>query len=118
MATFAMAMLVCGDLARSRAFYRDQLSLPLGTDAVPHWVDFDLGGGGRLGLHPSAPHMPVAPGSASLGFHVDDVDALVERLRADGVPIVSEPHDQDFGRLAVISDPDGYAVQVISPKHA
>jgi catechol 2,3-dioxygenase-like lactoylglutathione lyase family enzyme len=37
-----MAMLVCSDLARSRAFYRDVLSLRVATDALPHWVDFDI----------------------------------------------------------------------------
>jgi len=32
------------------------------------------------------------------------------------VRILQEPHDESFGRLAVIADPDGYAVQVATPK--
>ena len=54
MATFALAMIVCADLKRSKRFYRTILELKLGTDAAPHWVDFDLGDGRMLGLHPAS----------------------------------------------------------------
>ena len=118
MATFSMTMLVCDDVARSRDFYRDVMGLPVAIDAAPHWVDFDLGGGLKLGLHPKADHMPVAPGSMSVGFQVDDVDALIAKLQSDGVKVCQEPQDQDFGRLAIIADPDGYTVQVVTPKTA
>jgi lactoylglutathione lyase len=38
---------------------------------------------------------------------VDDVDAMVERLRAAAVPVVLEPVDQPWGeRVAYVSDPD------------
>ena len=71
MAAFAMAMLVCSDLARSRTFYRDVLNLRIGTDASPDWVDFDLGDGQRLGLHPDSETLMVRAGSLQLGFNVD-----------------------------------------------
>jgi len=32
------------------------------------------------------------------------------------VPILQEPHDEGFGRLAVIADPDCYPIQVATPK--
>ena len=63
MAQFTIAMLVCADLKRSRDFYRDVLGLKLKTDAVPDWVDFDLGGGALLGLHPKTEVLAVRPGS-------------------------------------------------------
>jgi hypothetical protein len=111
-----MTMLVCADLARSRDFYRDKIGLAVGTDVSPHWVDFDLGGGAQLGLHPADGRLPVQPGSMSIGFTVDDVDALVASLERDGVTIVNEPFDENFGRLAVVADPDGYPVQLLTPK--
>jgi len=116
MATFRMTMLVCADLARSRDFYRDKLGLRVGTDVPPHWVDFDLGGGAQLGLHPIAGGQTVMPGSMSIGFTVDDVDALVASLKGDGVAVIAEPFDENFGRLAVVADPDGYPVQLLTPK--
>ena len=73
MTAFAMAMLVCSDLARSRAFYRDVLELRIGTDASPDWVDFDLGDGQRLGLHPDSETLMVRAGSLLSLIHISVV---------------------------------------------
>jgi predicted enzyme related to lactoylglutathione lyase len=118
MTAFAMAMLVCSDLARSRAFYRDVLALRIGTDASPQWIDFELTDGQRLGLHPQSETLLVRPGSLQLGFHVDNVDAFIADARTAGVRVLQDPYEQTFGRVAVIADPDGYVIQVFSPKHA
>ncbi|HTW83977.1 MAG TPA: VOC family protein [Candidatus Sulfotelmatobacter sp.] len=118
MTSFALAMLVCSDLDRSKHFYRTILNLKLRTDAAPHWLDFDLGAGAVLGLHPAGPNLPVRPGSLQLGFTVDDVDLFITDARTLGVTILQEPHDEGFGRLAVIADPDGYPVQIAAPKPA
>ncbi len=116
MATFALVMIVCSDLERSKRFYRTILDLKLGTDAAPHWVDFDLGDGKMLGLHPANENLVVKPGSVQLGFYADDVDKFVTDARTAGIEILQEPHDESFGRLAVIADPDRYPVQVATPK--
>ncbi len=116
MASFVLAMLVCADLERSKRFYKTILDLKLGTDAAPHWVDFDLGEGRMLGLHPASDALTVKPGSVQLGFAVDDIDKFVTDARTAGVTVLQEPHDEGFGRLAVISDPDGYPVQVATLK--
>ncbi|HEX3462604.1 MAG TPA: VOC family protein [Candidatus Elarobacter sp.] len=118
MATFALAMLVCADLERSKRFYGTILGLKAGTGAAPHWARFDLGEGRTLGLLPASESLTVRPGSLQLGFHVDDVDKFVTDARTAGVPILQEPHDESFGRIAVIADPDGYPVQVATPKAA
>jgi predicted enzyme related to lactoylglutathione lyase len=115
MTSFAMAMLVCSNLSRSRDFYRNILSLKIATDAFPEWVDFDLGDGTRLGLHPVSDSLAVRAGSLQLGFHVENVDT---DARTAGVKVLQEPYEQSFGRVAVIADPDGYVIQVFSPKHA
>jgi catechol 2,3-dioxygenase-like lactoylglutathione lyase family enzyme len=112
MTTFAMAMLVCRDLTASRNFYRNILGLTIGTDAMPHWVDFDLGDGHLLGLHPATPSTGVHPGTLQLGFYVDDVDGFVMDAQVAGVTILQEPFDEKFARMAVIADPDGYPVQI------
>jgi predicted enzyme related to lactoylglutathione lyase len=60
----------------------------------------------------------VKPGSLQLAFYVDDIDKFVTDARTAGVTILQDPHDESFGRLAVIADPDGYAVQVATPRGA
>jgi catechol 2,3-dioxygenase-like lactoylglutathione lyase family enzyme len=121
--------LVVRDVAASRAFY-ERLGLHFGDVPDPVWdahhvsarsgeatpLDVDLdsatfagkwnrGGSGRRG--------------AILGFKVDSregVDALVATLVADGVTVQQEPYDAFWGaRYAVVSDPDGNGVGIMSP---
>ena len=43
--------------------------------------------------------------------YVDNVDALIEALRAEGTPILRDPADTPWGeRIATIADPDGNPV--------
>ena len=73
------------DLQRASSFYADLLgAAPVATFDPPGLVFFDLGGV-RLLLDQGAP-------SALLYLRVDDIDATLERLRAAGVPVESEPH--------------------------
>ena len=114
MTKFWVAMLVCADLRRSRDFYRDVLGLKLKTDKVPHWVDFDLGDGSTLVLHPRTELVAVRPGSLQLGFSVDDVDRFVADCSSLNVPVFQDPYEESFGRIAIIGDPDGYPIQIMS----
>lgn len=73
------------DLQRATAFYRDVVGLRLmATFEPPGLAFFDLGGT-RLLLEKAAP-------SSLIYLWVPDVAAQVERLRAAGVAIESEPH--------------------------
>jgi uncharacterized glyoxalase superfamily protein PhnB len=47
-----------------------------------------------------------------LWWRASDAQALYERVKAAGVPIVHEPFDGPFGRQFVLADPDGYRVTV------
>lgn len=121
--------LVVRDVDASRAFY-SRLGLDFGTDRDPVWAAH----------HVSAVHGEAAPidvdldsttfvtkwdagwpggTGAVLGFKADtraEVDALVAALVAEGVPVQQEPYDAFWGaRYAVVSDPDGNAVGIMSP---
>ncbi len=107
-------MLVCADLARSRDFYRDVLGLKLKTDNVPHWVEYELGNGSTLVLHPRTELVAVRPGSLQLGFTVDSVDRFVADCASLNVPVFQDPYEEGLGRIAIIGDPDGYPIQIMS----
>ena len=113
---FSMLMALCRDLEKSRDFYRNVMGLTVTTDQIPHWVDFDLGEGRRLGLHPEGAGRKVTPGTLQLGFTVPNVDKFITDARAMGARILQEPFDAPFGRIAILADPDGYAVQIFTPK--
>jgi predicted enzyme related to lactoylglutathione lyase len=73
------------DLPRATAFYSDLLGAPaLATFDPPGLVFFDLEGV-RLLIDRAAP-------TALIYLGVADIDATIERLRAAGVAVESEPH--------------------------
>jgi predicted enzyme related to lactoylglutathione lyase len=58
-----------------------------------------------------------APSTSSfmINYRVDDLRALVEQLKADGVTIVAGPESHENGRFAWVLDPDGNKVELWEP---
>jgi catechol 2,3-dioxygenase-like lactoylglutathione lyase family enzyme len=113
---FAVVLLVCADLERSRAFYRDVLGLKAARESGPSWANFALGDGSTLSLHAKTDLLAVRPGSLQLGFAVENVDTFVADCTQLGVPVFQDPYDEAFGRVAIIGDPDGYPIQISSAR--
>ncbi|MBB2911034.1 lactoylglutathione lyase [Streptosporangium becharense] len=84
-----------------------------GANPPPDPVVRPGGGGDR-------PDLAVHPGDGGARMEmfvfVDALDAVVERLRADGVPVLREPAVMPWGeRVAYVADPGGNRVAVASP---
>jgi len=108
-----LIMLIVGDLERSARFYGDVLGLPV-RYRTERWTEF-AAGEIRLALHLAGDDVGVSPTTGcTFAFVVDDVEGAVGELRAHGTLILQEPHREAFGGvLAVISDPDGYRIQLL-----
>ena len=51
-----------------------------------------------------------------LNFEVEDVDAIYDTLRAQGLPILKDICDEDFGqRHFITADPNGVLIDIIKP---
>jgi predicted enzyme related to lactoylglutathione lyase len=50
-----------------------------------------------------------------LNYRVDDLDALFEALRAEGVEIDPKRENYDYGRFAWITDPEGNKIELWDP---
>jgi predicted enzyme related to lactoylglutathione lyase len=50
-----------------------------------------------------------------LNYRVDDLDSLLERLRAEGVTIDDRREDSQYGRFAWVMDPEGNRVELWQP---
>lgn len=109
-------MLVCNDLARSRDFYKNVMGLRVLNDRSPHWVEFELAKDVTFSLHQGGDVLAVRPGSLQLGFTVKNVDTFVADCGTLKVPILQYPYGEGALRLAVISDPDGYPIQIGSQR--
>jgi catechol 2,3-dioxygenase-like lactoylglutathione lyase family enzyme len=109
-----------GDMPRAVAFYGEVLGMRV-LDTNPWWTSLDFFGG-RLGLHgnggntvPAVPHDALGPhAGAVLTLRSTDIDADLDYLRRNGVPIVGRS-DNDWGRLAVFCDPDGNFLKLMQP---
>lgn len=53
---------------------------------------------------------------AMLNFQVDDLDAVLERLIADGVQVDAKREDYDYGRFGWFADLEGNRVELWQPK--
>lgn len=111
------AIVFVSDMARSVAFYRDTIGLPLKFE-TPVWTEFATDGA-TLALHASeSPAAPEGggedppPGRCRPGIAVPDLDAFHRRMIERGVPCLQEPKDVFGARLAQYGDPDGLAISV------
>lgn len=113
------------------AFYKDGLGFEsigeLADDGVPEPLQFVLNEGARLMFIPTGgfgwvtgDHETAPPGSSEVLLSRGvagpaEVDATVERARAAGARIVSEPQQQPWGYTATFADPDHHLWEVVAP---
>ena len=73
------------DADRARAFYEDVLGLRVeASTEMGGLLTLHLGGGTNALVYPKADHQPAT--FTVLNFEVDDIDAAVDRLNANGIP--------------------------------
>ena len=113
--TIRYVMVFVRDMARSVAFYRDVVGIPLRFES-PQWTEFATDGA-TLALHvaeeggPEPADTPAAGGCRS-GFEVDDIEAFHARMNEHGVRCVQEPKEVYGARIAQYVDPDGMVFSV------
>ena len=102
------------DLAASQAFYENYLGLVRSPAGPPHAVVFQTTpiAFALRDIAPGTDLTDVAqPGiGAAIWLHATDVQAIHDRLVADGHTIVADPIDGPFGRTFTFVDPDGYRI--------
>ena len=61
-------------------------------------------------------YMDPSKREVMLNFAVDDMDAMLARLKAKGVPILKQDDSDPNGRFAWVLDPDGTKIELWQPK--
>ena len=56
--------------------------------------------------------------SFMINYRVDDLEALLAQLRADGIEILKGPETSDAGSFAWLLDPEGNKLELWEPKRA
>lgn len=114
--TLNLVVLRSPDIQRAAAFYRR-----LGLDFTLHRhgqgtehlaAEFP---GGVFELYPQMADSPSTLGTR-IGFAVPSVDTVIAALGDYPGAVISAPKDSEWGRRAVIADPDGHRVELVEPK--
>ncbi|MFC4720826.1 VOC family protein [Geojedonia litorea] len=94
------------DVEKATAFYK-LLGLKLIVDALPRYVRFECPDGeSTFSIH-KVDTLPKDSG-VSIYFEDDNLDTLVDHLKAKGIIFKSEPEDKSWlWREAHLNDPDG-----------
>lgn len=103
------------DSETAARFYADVFGL--GVEKMPGDFDYTtLQAGGRMVggvFNPGDALPPEVPAHWMGYFAVEDADAAVKRVADNGGSVVAEPTDSPYGRIAVISDPQGAVLSIM-----
>jgi predicted enzyme related to lactoylglutathione lyase len=102
------------------AWYAEHLGIQLSEygGATMMWSDEIPAGTGQTVWSIFADDSPYfGPGAqrSMVNYRVDDLDGLLEKLRAANVPIDPKREDCSFGRFAWITDPEGNRLELWQP---
>lgn len=103
------------DMEKAKAFYRDQLGLPVTYEAAD-WVELDAGNVSmalrRFGSGPEGrPELGLGEG-ATVAFEVDDIEAAKSELEGKGVKFIGDVIEYGTVKLAVFEDLNGNVLQI------
>ena len=111
------------DVARSVAFYREQLGFTVDHQHLPAFASVSLGdvqillsGPGASGSRPMPDGQPQAPGGWNrIVLRVSDLPACISALEAAGVRFRNTMETGPGGRQVQIEDPDGNPIELFEP---
>ncbi len=106
------AILTSHDLPATRRFFTEQLGLGTEDDQGDVFSQFTTREGTLWAIMQTPPETPAG---IKLYLQVPDIDAAYETWKERGVEMVSEPHDEPFGRTFAFYDPDGRVLHAVRP---
>lgn len=117
-------MQLVGDRAAPAGWYQKHLGMPLEEfgGAILRWPDDKAEDRGLTVWHVAGKDSTwFSPSTASFMINyrvddLDDLDELLEQLRAEGVAVVQGPESHENGKFAWIMDPDENKIELWEPK--
>ena len=98
------------DMARARKFYESVLGLKptiiVGEPGGMQWTEYDIGAG-TLALGAGAPDWKPTATGCSVGLEMEDFDAAIAHLKANGVKFKMEAFPTPVCTMAFIYDTEG-----------
>lgn len=76
-----------------------------GKDGATHWSPFDA----------KTKYFQPSEKQFMINYRVDNLEALLVTLKEEGVTVVGEMEDSDFGKFGWILDPEGNKIELWEP---
>ena len=114
MAALSSINLFVKDVEQATQFYREVIGLAVNAErsAPPGFVLFEAGGATLTLQDETTPGAIIGPSdSVEIGFSVNDVAAVRQKLLAFGVE-VGEPEQMGWGDALSARDPDGHRLNL------
>lgn len=119
--TLSWNELITDDTGAAAAFYAEVFGWRAETMDMPNgpytsfWVDGNVEGNATAGMFPKSEEMGPIPNYWGVYFSVDDVDATLATVKDNGGQVIMQPMDvPTVGRFAVVQDPQGATLTVIT----
>ncbi|MFC7493878.1 MULTISPECIES: VOC family protein [unclassified Nocardioides] len=119
--TLASVRYVVDDVDAAIEFYTAHLGFTVRSHPAPPFADVVRGplrvllSGPQSSGARATPEAHAGPGRNRIHLEFADLDAEVERMRAAGVPLLSEVVSGPGGRQVLVADPDGNLVELFEP---
>lgn len=108
----------CEDPGATRDWYKDHLGIPVdqygwtfwwkdkdGNDACTQWSPFPV----------DSTYFEPSQKPFMMNFRVENLEKLLEVLKAEGVTVVGEMQSFDYGKFGWILDPEGNKIELWEP---
>lgn len=109
----------CEDPNATKDWYRDRLGIPVdpygwtfrwkdnqGKECSTQWAPFSA----------DTKYFEPSQKQFMMNFRVDNLEALLEVLKEEGVTVVGEMESYDYGNFGWILDPEGNKIELWEPK--
>ncbi len=108
--TISTIIIMTQNLEELLGFYREGLALGTASYEEENHVGFELGEN-YFGFDKVEKTEGQPPGSVTLWFEVDDLEAVFEKMKSLNASVKFPPTDKPWGgRIAAVIDPDGNVV--------
>ncbi len=103
------------------AWYEKHLGISFNGNTYTDWQFFNMDGSKKAGYNvfsffkESSDYFAPGNKQVMVNFIVKDLFALLELLKKEGVEIVGEPMDEEYGKFGWILDPEGNKIELWEP---
>ena len=101
-------------------WYRTHLGIDVQAwgGAAFNWADDNPSGKGTTAwslFKDDTSHFAPSASSFMINYRVEDLDALIAKLREEGCNVVGEIQDSEYGKFGWVMDPEGNKVELWQP---